>query len=105
MKQTLKNALRNINGQIKVIHPIYGKCRVMLVERKSSIRKLGQRQIKAVQLSPDNQASWVREEDWRLLRLIDWDWEHDPTGEERRFLEADIETQKKILGIDGKKWY
>jgi len=70
MVQSLKNALVNIQHQIKVVHPKYCECWVTAVERNSVVRGIGQRQIKAVQLRPCSCEYWVREVDWRVLKLV-----------------------------------
>jgi len=72
--------LLNITSQIKVIHPIHGKCRVMSVGQKALRPK-----VTGVQLSPDsNPSEWVQITDYENLTQVAWDWEHDPTGEERK---------------------
>lgn len=68
-----------LGTQIKVMHPIHGKCRIMGVGSTITDK------ITGIQLSPDSSPSqWIEITDYENLTQVAWDWEHDPDGSERR---------------------
>lgn len=69
--------LLNLETQVKVIHPIWGKCRIVSVGQKAL-----EPVITVIHLSPDSSpTSWREITDYQNLALIAWDWEHEPMTE------------------------